>query len=409
MITATNEIDIVVSAMQRGAYDYLVKPVDKNKLLTTIRNAIKHREMQLRLLKLERALNRESFGNLVGESPAMRQLYGELEQVAASDVTVLIHGESGTGKELIARAIHDNSGRNAGPFVAINCAAIPQDLIESELFGHERGAFTGANTRRTGRFEQANGGTLFLDEIGELKLDVQAKLLRVLQERRFHRVGATDEVTVDFRLLAATHRDLRQRMMTGEFREDLYFRIAVFEVFVPPLRDRIGDIPPLAFWFARTITTAGKTPQSIHPDAVACLEGYHWPGNVRELRNAIERALVVCRNSEIKVTDLPRWLTTHTTHTPPKISSSLSSLPAPFTPTPIVAESTQPTQPIQLPFTPQPITLILEELERWAVSTAMQQTQGNISHAAKQLGISRSTLYRKLKQYNIEIPPPNDQ
>ena len=245
MLTAETSVLTVVEAMKRGAYDYLSKPLDRTRLVTAIRNAAERHQLALRLVELEREARGGTFDGIIGRSTAMRGLFRQLDRVARADISVLIHGESGTGKELVAAALHQRSARSKGPFVAINCAAIPESLQESELFGHEKGAFTGALTRHLGRFEQANGGTLFLDEVGELSLGLQAKLLRVLQERRFHRVGGAAETHSDFRVVAASHKDLRDEVAAHRFREDLYFRLAVFDLEVPPLREREGDIPIL--------------------------------------------------------------------------------------------------------------------------------------------------------------------
>lgn len=380
MLTADNTVHSAVQAMQEGAYDYLVKPIDRGKFLTTIKNAVDRSRMSLRLAQLEREAEGRGYPGIIGETPPMRVLFRHLDRLAASDVSVLIHGESGVGKELVARAIHEQGGRKRSPFVALNCAAIPENLQESELFGHERGAFTGATDRRVGRFEQANRGTLFLDEVAELSLGLQAKLLRVLQERTFQRVGGATDIKSDFRLLAATHRNLSDEVAAGRFREDLFFRIAVFELEVPPLRERADDIPRLIARLMSEIT-GGRT-VTIHPDAVAHLKAYSWPGNVRELSNAIQRAWVASSGQEITVDDLPD-----------RVRSAPSTVPAsqPATPQAISADS------------PSEITAVgtLENLERLAIERALVRHDGNLSEVGRQLGIGRTTLYRKLKQFGL--------
>ncbi len=306
VLTANKDVDTVVDLMRRGAYDFLPKPVDRTKLVTTLVNAMEKHAMAMRLATLEREAEGRAIPGFVGGSRAMRELYRQIDRVAASDISVYIHGESGTGKELVARAIHERSGRSRSPFIALNCAAIPESLQESELFGHERGAFTGAAQRRVGCFEQVAGGTLFLDEVAELSLGAQAKLLRVLQQRTIQRVGSSQEIEVDFRLLAATHQDLTQAVREGRFREDLFYRIVVFELELPPLRDREGDVELLARHF---VPHAGRelAGRDVHlsAEALAALQRYGWPGNVRELQNVCQRAAVTCEGDTIGPGDLP--------------------------------------------------------------------------------------------------------
>ncbi|RMH17875.1 MAG: sigma-54-dependent Fis family transcriptional regulator, partial [Acidobacteria bacterium] len=307
MLTADTTVDTVVAAMQGGAYDYLVKPLDRTRLIATVGNAVERHQLEVRVTQLEREIDGRGYAGMVALSPAMRRMFRDMDRVAASDITVLVHGDSGTGKELVARGLHEASGRRDGPFVAVNCAAIPDTLEASEFFGHEKGAFTGANQRRVGRIEQADGGTLFLDEVGELSLGLQAKLLRVLQERRFQRVGGNVEIESDFRLIAATHRDLEEEVRAGRFREDLFFRIVVFELEVPPLRERGDDIQLLAQHFlAEADGQQGGQPPQLAPDALAALKAYPWPGNVRELQNAMEHARLVASDKVIRLADLPQ-------------------------------------------------------------------------------------------------------
>jgi DNA-binding NtrC family response regulator len=377
ILTADNAVDSAVRAMQEGAYDYLVKPIDRTKLVTTIKNAVERSRMSLRLVQLEREVEGRGFPGIIGDTPRMRELFRQMDRLAASDVSVLIHGESGTGKELVAKAIHLQSGRRRGAFVALNCAAIPETLQESELFGHERGAFTGAMERRVGRFEQANRGTLFLDEVAELSPGLQSKLLRALQERTFQRLGGSVDIRSDFRLIAATHRNLSDEVDAGRFRQDLFFRIAVFELEVPALRDRRDDIPMLASTLLRQIADGRSV--TIAPDALERFRNYPWPGNVRELSNAIQRAWVASDGTRITVADLPERVRDGSAGAPPPRESGTASVAA------------DPIAPIGT----------LEEMERIAIQQALARHSGNLSEAGRQLGIGRTTLYRKLKQFGL--------
>src|SRR3990172_2793533 len=304
ILTADHAVDSVVAAMQRGAYDYLVKPIDRTKLVTTVGNTVQRYHISIHLKQLEREVGGEGYANIVGDSPAMKELYRQMDRVAASDITILIHGESGTGKELVAQAIYEASGRKSGPFVALNCAAIPETLQESEIFGHEKGAFTGAVARHIGKFEQANSGCLFMDEVAELSLSLQAKLLRAIQEKKFHRVGGSTQVQSDFRLIAATHRNLLDMVNRSVFREDLYFRIAVFELEVPPLREREDDVVLLAERFLDRYGTKGPRPR-LSNEVIDLLKAYAWPGNVRELENIMQRCLLIAKGGLVLPEDLP--------------------------------------------------------------------------------------------------------
>ena len=313
-----------------------------------------------------------SSDEIVGKNQNMQQMFALMQRAAESDITVLILGESGAGKELVARAIHANSPRKAGPFITVNCAAIPETLIESELFGHERGAFTGATTKRTGKFEQANGGTIFFDEIGDMELSLQAKLLRVLQERLIQRVGGTATIPVDIRVLSATNQDLEAAVETGNFREDLFYRIAAFPIEVPPLKDRREDIPLLANHFLKKYAEkATKSIRAISADALRVLMQYDFPGNVRELENAIERAVLLETTEQLQPSSLPR-----------KILSTVSSKPILFF-----------RDPTEIP--------LFQEVERQTLAHALKVTDNNITKAAQALNIDRSTLYRKLKLYQL--------
>ena len=328
--------------------------------------------MKAEILSLRHELEDSySFDGIIGDSAAMRNVYEKIQMGSESDITVLIHGESGTGKELVAKAIHYNSDRSDKRFVAVNCAAIPESLIESELFGHERGAFTGATTRRIGRFEEANGGTIFLDEIGDMPLPAQAKLLRVLQDQRVQRIGSTTDIDLDFRVIAATNRDLETEMRAGRFREDLYYRIAAFPITILPLRDRREDIPLLANHFTRNAPNPREQVTGIAPDALGVLMQYSFPGNVRELKNIIERAVLLETSDRLQASTLASQIT----------GESASDLESSF-------------HPEGLP--------TLEQLERHAIQRTLEVTGNNISQAAQVLGIDRTTLHRKMKTYSLQ-------
>ena len=310
MMTAYATVEKAVEAMKRGAFDYVTKPFKNEELILTIRKALEmHRLKQENRLLSQELQERFKFGNIVGKSKLMRQLYEIIEKVAQTRASVLITGESGTGKELIARAIHFNSPRSDKPFVSVNCSALPETLLESELFGHERGAFTGAVTRRRGRFELAHSGTLFLDEVGDMSPALQVKLLRVLQEMRFERVGGTATLQVDARLVAASNRDLKREVEFRRFREDLYYRLKVVHINVPPLRERRDDIPLLVHHFLRKVARANGLPvKNLSHEALKYLYQYDWLGNVRELENVIERAVILCEGDEIRPQDLAEEL-----------------------------------------------------------------------------------------------------
>ncbi len=377
IMTAYSSVETAVSTLKKGAYDYLTKPLDFDKLKLTMERAMEH----LRL-KEENRLLKESLGkhfdrqNIIGQSTEMTRLLETVAQVAPSEATVLITGESGTGKELIAGAVHFNSHRKNGPFVKINCAAITETLLESELFGHEKGAFTGADRRKEGRFVQAHGGTLFLDEISEMPLPMQVKLLRVLQEKEVTRVGGEQVLSVDVRLIAATNRNLEAWIKEGRFREDLYYRLNVINLEVPPLRQRQVDIPLLAQHFLETLSAKNqKAVKGFTPAAMDRLVRHDWPGNVRELMNAVERAVVLSKSEIIDDKDLPLF-------------------PASDTPEGAFGEAPQ--------AFPEAMTdLPLDEVEKVTILNMMQATGGNKSEAARRLGITRKTLHKKLKLYGV--------
>ncbi|MFP6629651.1 MAG: sigma-54 dependent transcriptional regulator [Myxococcota bacterium] len=388
MLTVTEDVPVVVKAMNSGAFDYLTKPVSPERLALVIRNATEQHRLQRTVVDLQRSAEDAGTRGLAGSSPVMIELHRSIEQIAASSVSVLLHGESGTGKELVARAIHDSSDRAAQPFVALNCAAIPETLQEDEFFGHEKGAFTGAQGLRRGRIERAHGGTLFLDEVAELSASMQATLLRVLQEHTFTRVGGAEEIQSDFRLLAATHRDLVAAVAEGEFREDLYYRLAVFELELAPLRERREDIPELVSIFQREMARGlgTETEPGFSADALQLILEHPWPGNVRELRNAVHRAFVASAGGTIRREHLPPRMLT------PKQNSG--------GPGNLDAMNLRGPAPQGLPMSETPV-LDRDALDRAHVMQALQQSHGRVDEAARMLGVGRTTLYRKRKKYGL--------
>jgi len=371
VVTAFGSIETAVAAIRGGAYDFVTKPLDVEALALALDRAIQHRTLRDEVKRLRRAVDESRrFGALLGTSPAMRRVYDLLDRIGDSNATVLVTGETGTGKELVARALHERGRRRTGAFVAVNCAALPEPLLESELFGHVRGAFTDAHAARKGLFLQATGGTLFLDEIGELPLALQAKLLRALQTRKLRPVGGNDEVPFDVRLIVATNRDLESAVEEERFREDLFFRVNVIQVEMPALRVRGGDILLLAQHFVeRYAAQAEKRVVGLAPECAERLLAYVWPGNVRELENCIERAIALTRGETIGVEDLPE-----------KIRG--------FRRSHVLVSSDDPSE---LP--------PLEEVERRYILRVMEAVGGNKTLAARVLGMGRKTLYRKLEQY----------
>ncbi|HEY2404364.1 MAG TPA: sigma-54 dependent transcriptional regulator [Polyangiaceae bacterium] len=382
VVTAQRELETAVAAMRAGAYDYVTKPLDRDRLLLAVHRARERRELVINVRRLETALTERSvLGAIVGKSPAMRELAQQVKRVLESDVAVCVFGESGTGKELVARAIHAGGQRRRGPFVAINCAGIPESLQESELFGHERGAFSGATQMRRGCFELANGGTLLLDELGEMSLSTQASLLRTIQEKTIRRVGGSSEIPIDVRIVCATHRDLRAEVEAGRFREDLYFRLVVYPIYLPPLRDRSEDIPQLVGHFLRNLTSdVGRQVHRISPEALEALARHRWPGNVRELQNVVHRSLLACRGDEVTLADLP-----------PDIREL--ALPA------LGFPSASPQGDARA--NGEGDILPLRELERRAIQRALRFTHGSVGKAAKLLGIGRATLYRRIATLDL--------
>ena len=379
VVTAEREVDTAVAAMRAGAYDYLTKPVDRDRLLLSVRRACERRRLVDRVKNLQSELGTGPLtGAVVGAGAAMRELSRQVERVVESDVAVCLHGESGTGKELVARAIHRGGPRRSGPFVAINCAAIPASLQESELFGHERGAFTGATMTRLGCFERARGGTLLLDEIGEMSPATQAVLLRTLQERTVRRLGGSAEIPVDVRIVCATHRDLRGEVDAGRFREDLYFRLVVYPIQLPPLRNRVEDIPGLVTHFLEKLRNrSAHGVRGLSAEALDALARHSWPGNVRELENVVHRSVLACRGQEIDLADLP---------------PDLRAAAAPV-------EAERATHDDLLGAEGEVVPL--RELELRAIRKALRLTRGSVGRAAKLLGIGRATLYRRLAELDV--------
>jgi two-component system, NtrC family, response regulator AtoC len=384
MITAHGTIDTAVEALKRGAFDFVTKPFDKDEVRQIVAKALRTRELGGADATSTPASRGARFG-IIGSSPGIAELYAILERVADTPTTVLITGESGTGKELVARALHEHSSRKDKPFIKVNCAAIPKELIESELFGYERGAFTGAVASKPGRFELANGGTLFLDEIGEIPIEMQVKLLRALQESEFERVGGIKTIRVDVRLVAATNRDLKRLISSGAFREDLFYRLNVVPIRLPALRERTTDIALLVEHFlVKFNERLKKRVESVHREALDLLVAYPWPGNIRELENVVERAVLFCDTHELNVSDLP-----------PDVRgiAALANVPLPDADLQAALASEGGLK--------EHVKVAMSRLERELVSRALQQTGGNVTHAARLLKISRKGLQLKMKELGL--------
>ncbi len=385
IITAHGSERMAVEAVKSGAYDYLSKPFELDELRLVVKNAAETVALRRENVSLRRRIEAETSGRgaLIGNSAGMQRVRSMIDKVAETDATVLVRGESGTGKELVAREVHErNSVRSSGPFVAVNCAALPSELIESELFGHEKGAFTGAAGRREGKFEQANGGTLFLDEIGDMSSNVQAKLLRALEERRIERLGGNESIPVDVRIVSATHRPLEQEIAAGNFRADLFYRLRVVTIDIPPLRDRREDIPLLAETFTTAAAERYNLPlRQVGQSALRKLVDYDWPGNVRELKNTIERAAIMAEGEELRSQDLPDEI-----------------MPARETPQP--AASSDGAGGLAVPFTAD-FREDRREFERRYISRCLEHTSGNVTKAAEILGMHRQSLQHKLRQLGL--------
>jgi DNA-binding NtrC family response regulator len=405
VLTAKGGIDSAVEAMRAGANDFLVKPTSPERIKVSIQNALKLGVLTGEVSRLKKKQqNQLGFADLVGKSFPMRQVIRLGERAAQSSIPILIEGESGVGKELIARAIQGCSERSGKPFVTLNCGAIPENLIESILFGHEKGAFTGANDKHLGKFQEADGGTLFLDEIGELRLDMQVKLLRALQEGEIDPVGAKRPVKVDVRIISATNRDLAELTREGRFREDLYYRLNVFPVLIPPLRDRREDVPALAEYFmTRFAAEENKQVSGFTAEALALLDSYGWPGNVRQLENTIFRAVVLCDTDALDVVDFPQ-IASAMGVSPRERAQAPAGAPQPGR-SPAGGSSTQPrhASPYAIGATDESGHMRkLEDLEAEIIRLAISRYEGRMSEVARRLGIGRSTLYRKLKDLGLE-------
>jgi two-component system response regulator AtoC len=373
IMTAHGTISSAVEAMKKGAFDYLTKPLDKDSLILTVRRAVERAELLKENLQLHRELyDRFRIEGIVGKSPKMQEAIGIMKKVATSGATVLIRGESGTGKELVARAIHYNSPRRAKTFTALNCASIPENLFESELFGYEPGAFTGAMARRVGLFEATNGGTLFLDEIGDMPLMMQSKLLRVLQDKEIRRLGGKEAIKVDVRIIAATNKDLEKELVKGNFREDLYYRLKVVTIELPPLQERRNDIPELAeFFMSKYNREFGRRVKGIEAAAIRALGDYSWPGNIRQLESVIERAVLMCDNDSIRLKDIKGELRTFQS--------------------PEVYDFDLPDEGLNF-----------EELEAKLLKKAMTKANGVVAKAAKLLGLSYKTFWYRWEKLNVD-------
>ncbi len=370
ILTGHGTVESAVEAIKEGAFDYLMKPVNIDELQLLVDRVFEQKDLRQENERLRREVDdRYGFGSIIGRSPQMENIFEKVRQVAPTRASVLIQGETGTGKELIAKAIHFNSPRRRKPFVAVNCGALTQTLLESELFGHEKGAFTGAVKQKPGRFEMAHGGTILLDEISETTAELQIRLLRVLQEQEFERVGGTRSVKVDVRVIAATNRDLKKEVEAGRFREDLYYRLNVIRIDLPPLRDRIDDIPLLATHYLKDFNREHGKDLTISPKAMALLQGFHWPGNVRQMRTVMESAVILCRGKEIQPKDLPEE----------------------------VRNETAPGNSVRLR-----VGMSVADAERELIRATLSEFGGNKARAARTLGLGRKTLYRKLEEYGLE-------
>ncbi len=380
MITAYGSERIAVEAMKRGAYDYVSKPYEIEELRLVVSRAMERLELKQENQQLKKELERRSgSGPILGQTVAMRKVFDLIEKVSLSDITVLIHGESGTGKELVAREIYRRSARHNRPFITMNCAALPENLIESELFGHERGAFTGAVRQRKGKFELAHEGTIFLDEIGDMSLNTQSKILRILQEKKFERLGGDGTLEVDVRIISATHKDLMDEIKSGNFRNDLYYRLKVIDIEIPPLRDRREDIPILVDHYLREFSAKhNKKLEGIEPDGMKLIMRYHWPGNVRQLVNILERAVVLAGRSVLRKEDLPNDL----------------ELPSGFTDSFL-------DDLMHLPFKQAKDKIVTKFMKEY-LSRKLNENEGNISHTAAELGIRRQSLQTMIRRLGIK-------
>ncbi len=392
LITAHGTVDSAVSAIKAGAFDYITKPFEQEELKQVIGKAARHHDLSRSSVVASPLDGERPAARIVGSSPAIVELYRVIEKVSDTPSTVLVTGESGTGKELVAQALHAGSSRRSKPLIKINCAAIPKDLMESELFGYERGAFTGAVASKPGRFELADGGTLFLDEIGEIPIEMQVKLLRALQESEFERVGGVKTLKVDVRLIAATNRDLQKEIAAGRFREDLYYRLNVVPISLPPLRERRDDIPLLVQSFLDKYNRKlNKRIEGIEPEAVEALQAHNWPGNIRELENLMERTVLFCEGDRIEVEDLPESIR--------RAAGLAVPVPAATTVAGPAAVATVPDASMK-----DIVKEAAAALERDLITKALEETGGNVTQAAKKLKISRKSLQNKMKEFGLRDP-----
>jgi DNA-binding NtrC family response regulator len=381
LMTGHGSIQNAVEAMREGAYDYLAKPFKNDELIIRVRRALQDKKKSAELERLREVVETTfSFGNIISQNEKMRQAFKLVRQVAETDVTVLVLGETGTGKELVARSIHFNSPRRGNPLVTINCAAIPENLLESELFGHEKGAFTGANRQRIGKFEEASGGTVFLDEIADLPLQVQTKLLRFLQEKQIDRIGSNTPVIVDTRVVAATNRNLSEMVKEGTFREDLFYRLNVFPIALPPLRERLDDIPLLADYFLKKYQLPGRQPiTGISPSVLHTMMNYNWKGNVRELENLMKRAIIKTEGTTISALELPNQ----------------DEVPA-------SAELSESPSTTAVPYKKY-LDHVLRDAEYKFLLRALKESKGNLNQTARMMAVDRKTIYRKIEEYKIDV------
>lgn len=380
MLSAQGSVEVALESIRLGAFDYFPKPIDKNRLEPAIRNAIKNYDLERELEKLKENIEKEfSFDNIISADKKMQEAFKMVSKVLDNEITVLITGESGTGKELVARAIHYNGKRKTAPFVVVNCASIPRELLESELFGHEKGAFTGAHVRKIGKFELAKGGSIFLDEIGEMEMSLQAKILRVIQQKEFERVGGNEVIKTDVRIISATNRDLKLAVDNKQFREDLYYRLSSFPIHILPLRERKGDIVILINHFIKIFNKKiGKEIKNVSKAALKIMYDYDWPGNVRELENTIERCMILSDGEFIEADVLPANITGALGTLSSNTNGVLFGEDSPIVP--------------------------FEKLKEEAIRHSLKATEGNIVEAARKLKIGRATLYRLMDKYKIESP-----
>lgn len=414
VLTAQGGIDTVVESMRSGATDFFVKPASPERIGVSLRNAFKMGDLQGEVSRLKKtATNALSFSDMIADAPGMRQVVRLGERAAQSNIPVLITGESGVGKELIARAIQGASDRSGKPFITVNCGAIPENLVESILFGHKKGSFTGASADHDGKFKEAHGGTLFLDEVGELPLDCQVKLLRVLQEGEVDPVGAKRPVKVDVRIISATNRDLADEVKAGRFREDLFYRLNVYPIEAPPLRERKDDVPALVNHFiARFNAQEGRNVQGAAPETLAMLQAFDWPGNVRQLENAVFRAVILCEGAQLQPHDFPQISGLAPVLSEPTQPAAAPARPA-ETPAPAAAAKPSLSASTETDVTVDhgPVDVLdaeghlrtLEDIERDLIQFAIEIYAGHMSEVARRLGIGRSTLYRKVREHDLDV------